>query len=410
MDIVLIVRYKKSMKNVTTETISINIIAHPTTDASLWHKRKNEPSYSVINYCSKYFICVLLPCVFVICSSCTNDPDTEQLPPTQWTTIKSNAQLEVHVDGFAEPYIQPLATMGWEDGISISEDGLDLYCTYVPGDFLSFVIGQDLPYDFEAYLRGPKFEMDLVTNPVGANSWIHADILYAHRNSLNESFDQWTLSNMARHTYSEGAPQPVASESLVFFTSNDTADNNVDIRILSDSGFPNPAGIGGSPTNFPNTQYAEDNPCGVRIDAARIIVFFDSEDNPSNQGSHDLWYTIGTDDGTSWSPIVNVSTINTADKEHQPFLFYDSSLSKWYLYYAANFNGKLSIYRAMQQATDDWDSWGAPELIISAGNTAGIGEPSVTSNGDISFVVVYENPNGSDYNKYDADPWFLPRK
>jgi hypothetical protein len=50
--------------------------------------------------------------------------------------------------------------------------------------------------------------------------------------------------------------------------------------------------------------------------------------------------------------------------------------------------------------------WETKELVLSAGTSAGIGEPSLTLAGDLSFVLVSKNDiNGTTNNRYDADPW-----
>ena len=92
---------------------------------------------------------------------------------------------------------QPLSTMGWEDGIYISRDGNYLYCTYAPGDLLAWTLNSSDPTKFEPYRRGPVFGMDLITNPVGASSWIQADILYSAKSASTGKFESWILSGMA---------------------------------------------------------------------------------------------------------------------------------------------------------------------------------------------------------------------
>ena len=60
-----------------------------------------------------------------------------------WNSIKEGAQPAIALTSeFDSVYRQPLAVMGWEDGLHISPDGLHLYCTYVPIDFLSFAINE----------------------------------------------------------------------------------------------------------------------------------------------------------------------------------------------------------------------------------------------------------------------------
>ncbi len=314
-------------------------------------------------------------------------------------------------------YRQPLATIGWEDGLHISDDGLHLYCTYVPIDFLSFVLNGNLPNDFSTnYLRSaPTFGMDLSINPIGAAEWLHSDILYAHRNSVLDSFKTWRLSDMARSFYSEGAPTPSYSINtnlveIMLFTSNDNASNNTDIWFIKNTSI-NPSGIG-SPMPTPiNSIYNEDNPHLVRLDQDKLVLFFDSDNLPGGSGDHDIWFAESDDNGSSWTVPSNVTTINSMNKEHQPFLYHDIHTHEWYLYYSAfHTDGKLAIFRTKQTITNDWNSWGSSQLVISAGNTAGIGEPTLTKNGDISFVVIYSDPNETSiYNHFDSDPWFLEK-
>ncbi|MDY6970654.1 MAG: hypothetical protein SVR08_18670, partial [Spirochaetota bacterium] len=177
----------------------------------------------------------------------------------QWTTFKDSIRLEVaNNEEFYTPQRQQLAVMGWEDGVHISRDGLHLYCTYIPLDFLSINLADPplMPEDFIPYKRGPTFGMDLETNPLGDYEWIHSDILYANRGSTSEPFEKWTLSNMVRAFYSEGAPFALFDGSgieIMAFTSNDTADPyKQDIRIIKDTEY-NPTGVGSSISDNVNT-------------------------------------------------------------------------------------------------------------------------------------------------------------
>lgn len=336
-----------------------------------------------------------------------------------WSSIKDAVspviELPVEYDSL---YRQALSNDGWEDGIHISEDGLNLYCTYVPIDLFSFVLNGDLPNNFTAnYLRGaPTFGMDLVSNPIGAREWLHSDILYAQRSTVNDPFSNWYLSDMARHFFSEGAPCPLFAGDgdfveVMSFTSIDNPTNNTDIWMIKNTR-ENPAGKGAPASPELNTIYNEDNPHLVRIDSQNLVLFFDSDNLPGGRGDHDIWFAESNNNGDSWSRPSNVSSVNSSNKEHQPFLYKDSFRKCWFLYYSAyHSDGKLAIFRRQQELEQDWNSWGAAELVISAGNTAGIGEPTLTKYGDISFVVVYEDPEmNSVYNHFDADPWFLRKK
>jgi len=342
----------------------------------------------------------------IICSLCACSHG-ETL--SAWDSIKMQAMPQVALTAeFGTPVKQKLANSGWEDGVEISKDGLHLYCSYVPGDLLSWTTNNADPAKFSSYQRGPTFGLDLVSNPVGASSWIHSDILVASRASMNDPFNSWSLSKMARPVFSEGAPAPYDNTGFVF-TSNDK-DPTYDTDIWIIDGYPNPSGTGEPLPGFLHTAFTEDNPHMERLSDRSLVLFFDSDNYPNGLGSHDLWYSTSDNNGTTWSVPENVSTVNTADKEHQPYLFKDPQ-GNWYLYFSAvHSDGKLAIFRTKQHDAGNWNRWGPKELVISAGNTAGIGEPSLTENGDLSFVVVYENKDGSLYDRYDADPWFLPNK
>lgn len=335
-----------------------------------------------------------------------------------WNSIKDTVSPVIEIPSeYDSIYRQPLSGLGWEDGLHISDDGLNLYCTYVPIDLLSFSLNGDLPNSFSSnYLRGaPDFGMDLISNPISASEWLHSDILYANRTSIIDSFGSWQLSNMARSFYSEGAPTPIfgnGSNSLemMLFTSNDNPTNNMDIWVINNTSY-NPTGTGAAISSPINSSFNEDNPNLTKITEDSLIMFYDSDNLPGGNGDIDLWYTISVDGGINWNNPINVSSINTNSKEHQPFLHYDLSKGKYFLYYSTyHTDGKLAIFRREQSTPNDWDSWGSSELVISAGNSAGIGEPTLTTQGDISFVVVYEDPmQTSIYDRFDSDPWFLTK-
>ncbi len=142
------------------------------------------------------------------------------------------------------------------------------------------------------------------------------------------------------------------------------------------------------------------------------MLFFDSGDRPGATGGLDLWYTTSPDNGTTWATPLPVTSLNTALDEHQPHLWRDFD-DTWWLYFTATntADSKLGIFRCQQTSAGDWNAWGTPVLVLGAGNTAGVGEPTLTTAGDLSFVVVYEDTvNGTPTNRFDADPWFMPRR
>jgi hypothetical protein len=151
---------------------------------------------------------------------------------SHWDSIKANTHVDVMFPNeYENPYTQPLSVMGWEDGINITRDGLNLYCSYWPVDFLAFmedtIYAPD--YYFDPFKRGPEFGIDVDSNPVNpGHPWLHFDILYAHRNSLLESFVTWLHSNIGNSTHPNGAVFGEGGISVVM-----NQNNNIDNEIFT---------------------------------------------------------------------------------------------------------------------------------------------------------------------------------
>ncbi len=330
-----------------------------------------------------------------------------------WPLTKSNTTVQVGIPAeFGVPVAQPLSVDGWEDGIFISRDGLNLYCIYLPADALSWSTN-GAPCVFAPYQKGPTYGMDLTTSPTTlCPTWLHGDILISSRSATTLAFPSWTLSNLSGAIYSEGAPQFTMLNStvsdIVVYTSNKLTPYNNDLYIIRNAGV-NPSVTMGTVMPAPVTQTTtEDNPHIERLSATQWVLFFDSPDRAGGVGGLDIWTSISNDDGLTWTVPAQVSTINTGFNEHQPHLYKDN-LNQWWLYYTApDASGKYAIYRCQQTITNNWDSWGTKQLVVGPGNSAGIGEATLTQNGDLSFVVVYQDANGTPTDKFDADPWFLP--
>jgi hypothetical protein len=231
---------------------------------------------------------------------------------------------------------------------------------------------------------------------------------------VSERFSSWTNSGVSKSVFSEGAPFSYRKsgsvyEKFVYNSNNKAPTYDLDIWSVDNTGL-NPSGSGAPLANFPHSDYTEDNPDMENVGSNTVVLMFDSNDYPGGLGSHDIYYSISNDNGANWSAVNNLSTVNTALQEHQPHL-YKNSEGDYFLYFSAtNTDGKLAVFRVKQQNPGDWNSWGSRQLVVSAGNTAGVGEPTLTDNGDLSFVVVYENRDGGNYDRYDADPWFMPKR
>jgi hypothetical protein len=340
-----------------------------------------------------------------------------------WAAAKAKQAPVNELPGeFTTPYPQPLSTLAWEDGIYISRDGLNLYATYIPMDLLKAVLDGVSPTQFYLYRRGPTLAGQVFpTNISPPNPWLHADVAIAQRSATNVPFTSWCLSNLHMATgYDLGAFQGDLNTAhtgydRVVYTDDSLAPGGPKIALLQNVGLsPSPPGMAlPSPLNTAGTEF--DNP-HIELVGGVLVLFFDSQDLQGVTGGKHVFYSTSVDNGVSWSSPTQATTVNDTTitnlggPAQQPHLYSDGSV--WWLYFgAANpADFKQAIYRAPQGTSGDWNSWGAPTLVVSAGTTMGVGEPTVTSHGDLSFVVIYQNGSGTAVDTYDADPWYLPHQ
>lgn len=361
----------------------------------------------------------LISIVFIFLLSCT---ETQQLDISHstWNSIKESSYVDLFLEKvFKDPYALSNSTLGWEDGVYITRDGLELYCTYLPVDMLGFVLSGDTVEELSNYYRGPDYGMDFDSNPMGNNEkWIHSDILVSTRESTNEEFGEWQLSEISRGIYSEGGYCRLdnfdgSQTNLSIITSNEDYESKNNFKVFYS--FENAINWGAfltetdqTGTELVNSRFDEDNP---HLDKSeeKLILFFDSKDRPGGKGDIDIWYSISEDLGKNWTTPKNLTSVNSNGKEHQPHLYFDGT--DWWLYYSADHDDyRLSIYRRKLLDIANWDSWGSAELVIGPGNCLGVGEPTLTSEGDLSFVVIYENRENGAFDRYDADAWYAEAK
>lgn len=340
-------------------------------------------------------------------------------PTNPWPALREHLVPQVIASSLLQP-AQPLSLHidGWEDGLTVSRDGLHLYAIYAPGDLLGYTL-DGYPFEQMAdYLRGPTLGMDLdATVVIGVNTWLHGDILRSSRASPTDPFPPWTLSNLAFPVTSEGAPAMTGATDdgweWMVYTSNQTPPHHA-ARIwlvaeqdhaLSAPGSPLP-----EPVNPPaHEPWQTDNPHLEQVDDGSLVLFFDSNRPGGPSDELDIWYSRSTDDGSTWSEPAPVTTVNTPATDHQPHLWRDEH-GQWWLWWSATNpdDGRLAIYRARQVTPGDWDDWSARELVVSAGTAVGIGEPTLTDVGDLFFIVVIEDPNPGPAGRFMADPWWAP--
>ena len=336
-----------------------------------------------------------------------------QAQQAAWDAIKPGIAPELapaYTSIYNTPQPLPLADYGWEDGLQVSFDGLHLYTLYAPADLLSWVgylvSNPDLPIcetlGSGKFIRpyAGDYGMDMLTNIFACDTFMNLDILHAERPSTDVPFDHWTLSDIARPGAIEGGPYPIfnavdpnlidhflfTSASDIWMINNTTANpNNIETAVRL------PA-----PINPLTNEFTADNPMLRRIGGDSLLLVYEKYIDP---GVRDFMYCISDDDGVSWSTPQIITTINNdAGHIEHPMVYFDGT--EMWMYYSRNFD----IVASRQTIPGNWDSWGDERVIILKGNAVGIGEPSLSANGDLYFVTVILNPDNPD-DAVDADPW-----
>ncbi len=332
-----------------------------------------------------------------------------------WPAIKSNATFIVYDSTYNTPYIQPIHVSGWEDGLFMTRDGLHIYSTYLPLDALSWIIDlQANPacFNFDPYYRGPLLGIDTVTNIFGCANYMHSDITIASRATTVQPLNPWSSSNLQTPFSFEGGAHGVLLNPDTFdvfvFTKDGPGTQSTDIMLMRHVPV-NPATVTAVP--ILSTPAQEDNPHIERINDSTLVLLFDR--------SRYMYYSLSMDNGYTWQPPVLITNVlnDQAPYDVQPHLWNDGT--DWWVYFCANnTNGVRGIYKSKQLVANNWDSWGPKQVIIEpgpvtggSGTVFGIGEPTLTQWGDLSFVVVYGKTGLADTTDvYDCDPWFMPKK
>lgn len=332
-----------------------------------------------------------------------------------WPAIKSNATFLVPDTSYNTPYLQPIQLAGWEDGLFMTRDGKHLFSTYLPLDAFSWItdlVLDPICFNFQPYYRPPLLDIDTLTNVFGCPNYMHSDIIISDRADTNLPFSAWSSSNLKTEFSFDGGAHGVLLNADTFdvfvYTKDGPGTQNTDIMFMKNVPV-NPNTTGAVP--ILSTTAQEDNPHIERLNDTTLLLLFDRD--------RYIYYSISTDNGTTWqTPILITNVINDqAPYDVQPHLWNDGAT--WWIYFCANdSNNKRCIYKSKQTIAGDWNSWGPKELVIEPGmingnygTIFGVGEPTLSAWGDISFVVVYGNNTLSDTTDvFDCDPWFLPKK
>lgn len=335
---------------------------------------------------------------------------------TGWEDAKkSQIPVTAKPEEYEAPVRQPMASLAWEDGVYISRDGLTLYSDYMLCDLLSFVWSKQDMKEIWRFQRGPEIGQDL-SNPLKTgHNWIHIDMVASTRKSTSEPFGPWHLTKLSgKYGNLAGVAAIGKGDLYPFVAYTDDITGGTKIKLLRNVGRDLAGDDQGSflPGNI-NDKYHADNPHIEIRDPEHtdhLILFFDSDNRPG-LGQHDIFYSTSDDGGKSWTGPFPVSTVNSSADEQQPHLFQEKG--QWWLYLTATNpkDGKLGIFRYRQVKPGDWNKWDLRELVVSAGTTVSVGEPTLTEDGDLSFVAITVNKDhGTATDKYDCDPWLMKRK
>jgi hypothetical protein len=332
-----------------------------------------------------------------------------------WPAIKSNATFIVPDTTYNAPFLQPINVPGWEDGLFMTRDAKHLYSTYLPLDAFSWItdlVLNPICFNFQPYYRPPLLDIDTVTNIFGCPNYMHSDIIMSNRADTSLPFNAWISSNLQTEFSFDGGAHGVLLNADTFdvfvYTKDGPGTQNTDIMFMKNVPV-NPNTINAVPILTTTAQ--EDNPHIERLNDTTLLLLFDRD--------RYIYYTLSFDNGTNWqAPILISNVINDqAPYDVQPHLWNDGT--NWWIYFCANDNNnKRCIYKSKQIIANDWNSWGPKELVIEPdmingnyGTIFGVGEPTLSAWGDISFVVVYGNNTLPDsLDVFDCDPWFLPKK
>ena len=346
---------------------------------------------------------------------CEKTVGPDHISRPNWQDIKANATFIVPDTSYGTPYIQPLNVGGWEDGLYISRDGLELYAYYMPVDVFSLGAAWEkdpICFDYQPYYRPPMLGVDMISNPWACENFFQGDIIIATRDNVYSPFVEWQPSNLQRSISNDGAPCGVLKDENTYdvFVFTQNRDDIEDMEIMFMRDVPrNPTSE--TAVSILSTTGEEDNPHIERLDDNTLLLFFDRDRH--------IYYSLSYNNGSTWQkPVLITHVLNDqAPYDVQPHLWNDGT--DWWVYFCAdNEQGKRCIYKSKQQIANDWDSWSEKQLVIEPneitgryGTILGVGEPTLTQRGDISFVVIYGDLNSEDKTDvFDCDPWFLPKR
>jgi hypothetical protein len=373
--------------------------------------------------CSKLFLCA------IFCLQMANSyaqPD--------WATARNSVNFSYPAQDYNAPYLQACTNDGWEDGLYITRDGLHLYSFYLPADFFAYLALADSVLDcwdtinpidssmccpdFAPYIHADLVGMNTTLTNHACTSWLHADIVHASRATTADPFGAWQPMPLSSGFWSDGGFVGVQENGMfdiAMYTLN-TGEN--DIYSIRNTTYDPPGP--GTILNFCDPDTVEDNPHMEKIDDSTYVLVFDDH---ASDSLGQINYTFSYDSGATWIQPQILSTVSETGVEIQPHLWQNQTDGRWWIYYVSDSvvqGEKIGlIFRKPLNGTmtlGGFDNFGPREAVIFPTSThpdfyfLGCSEPSLTTNGDLSFCAIYVATTDNTWsNETQIDPWFLPR-
>lgn len=289
----------------------------------------------------------------------------------------------------------PVNFDGWEDSVVADyNDNNKLYFSYFSVDAINYL--NDL---VDAWLNGQtpdpqEFKRNYMIGPEreGSRGRLNTDIYEATYSNNNWQIINSSVNDNAQNSIiEEHSPSIPATNDVMYMQKTSIGTGQYDDIYKS---VKNDQGQWAAPVieNVLNQPGSIDD-SNPHVSADGNTIFFDSN-RTGGTGNKDLWFS--TKDSDQWTTPQPIEALNTSFKEWQPFITKDGKT----LYFSSDTldgvsQSKLSIFKSEFNG----NSWGPRQLVAkiddSSTDIVGLGEPSLSANGDkLYFLYVYAREDG----------------
>jgi len=262
------------------------------------------------------------------------------IPPVvntgDWDAVRAGDVPVIHESGWSAPKLAGISSDNWEDGAYISGDGETLYFAYYPDDLISDVMAMSFDDDIDVYYSKKPFT-SRSKDLISEDIWSEGGVMISNG-------DKYYMSNKGR---------------------NDNLYKN------------------GEKLDLDNGDVAEQDP---HYCSAKEELYYWNRLEGGGAFESSKIYVYKNNEVTELPSPINVAG---KSEDIQPFLTPDCET----LYFSSNRDGKTKIYKS---ARLDDDGWATPEVVISS--NGGVGEPTLTDDGNTMFFVQILADGAGNYN------------